>query len=132
MIINITFNIRNYGFKSVEQKAQLVAQTIKHGLTSHMINGVIDKRAIFLEQITNLDNIEKLWLVRSNSVIKQYGLGLQDELAKDDIDKNVLQTGKTIKDINEKFLGNSTFRITIPYKAQTTGTINCTSCHNTK
>jgi diguanylate cyclase (GGDEF)-like protein len=132
MIINITFNIRNYGYKSVEQKAQLVAQTVKLGLTFYMINGVIDKRAIFLEQITNLDNIEKLWLVRSNSVIKQYGLGLQDELAKDDIDKDVLQSGKTIKDINEKFLGNSTFRITIPYKAQTTGAINCTSCHNAK
>jgi len=132
MIFNITFNIRSYGLKNVEQKAQLVAQTIKHGLTSHMINGVIEKRGIFLGEITNLDNIEKLWLVRSNSVIDQYGLGLQNELAKDKTDEKVLKTGKTIKVIEENIFGSNNFRITIPYKAQTLGAINCLQCHNAK
>jgi len=132
MIFNITFNIRNYGLKNIEQKAQLVAQTVKHGLTSHMINGVIDKREIFLNQITNLNNIDKLWLVRSDSVIKQYGIGLQNELAKDSVDQKVLKTGKTIKVIDENIFGSNTFRITIPYKAQSSGAINCLNCHNAK
>ncbi|MEA1915338.1 MAG: diguanylate cyclase [Campylobacterota bacterium] len=132
MLINITLNFRTYGLQSIEQKAHSVAQTIKHSLTSHMINGVIDKRDIFLDEIQNLENIDKLWLVRSQSVIDQYGPGHNNELAQDEIDKKVLASGQSIKDIKEEFLGKNTFRITIPYNAQKIGAIDCTSCHTAK
>ena len=37
MIINITINLRDFGFQSAETKAQLVAQSVKNGLTAHMV-----------------------------------------------------------------------------------------------
>ena len=39
LIANILLNFRNYGIQSVEHKAKAVAETVKHSLTSHMVNG---------------------------------------------------------------------------------------------
>jgi hypothetical protein len=38
LIINITVNLRNFGFQSADTKAQLIAQSVKNGLTAHMVN----------------------------------------------------------------------------------------------
>jgi predicted signal transduction protein with EAL and GGDEF domain len=43
LIINITVNLRNFGFQSADTKAQLIAQSVKNGLTAHMVNGIMDK-----------------------------------------------------------------------------------------
>ena len=129
---NILFNFRDYGLKSIEQKAETVAETVKHSLTSHMINGVMENRMLFLDQIKDLENIDKLWIVRGDSVIKQYGKGLIDESPRDDIDRSVLNSGTSVKKIKEDIFGESSFRITIPYIATKVGTIDCTSCHEAK
>lgn len=129
---NILFNFRDYGLKSIEQKAQTVAETVKHSLTSHMINGVIDNRGLFLNQIKELENIDKLWIVRGQSVIDQYGKGHIDESPRDEIDQKVLMSGKETKEIKENIFGESSFRITIPYIASSMGSIDCTSCHEAK
>ena len=130
MIINITVNLRGFGFESAKTKANLVAQSVKNGLTAHMVNGMMQNRDFFIEQTKNLDNIDNLWILRSPIVEKQYGKS--NEKAKDDIDKKVLKTGETIEVINENFLGHSTYRITIPYKAEVTKAINCLQCHEAK
>ena len=130
MIINITLNLRDFGFDSAKTKAQLVAQSVKNGLTAHMVNGIMDNRDFFINQTKNLDNIDDLWIVRSKTVEKQYGKGT--EFTKDDIDEKVLASGNVVEDINEKLFGHSTYRITIPYKAEVTKNINCLSCHNAK
>ena len=129
---NILFNFRDYGLQSIEQKAQTVAETVKHSLTSHMMNGVIDNRGLFLDQIKELENIDKLWIVRGDSVIKQYGQGNIDESPRDKIDHDVLKKGVSIKEIKEDIFGESSFRITIPYAATSIGSINCISCHEAK
>ena len=129
---NILFNFRDYGLKSIEQKAETVAATVKHSLTSHMMNGVIDNRGLFLDQIKELENIDKLWIVRGESVFKQYGKGHTDESPRDQIDKDVLAQGVSIKEIKEDLFGESSFRITIPYTATTVGSIDCISCHDAK
>lgn len=129
---NILFNFRDYGLQSIEQKAETVAETVKHSLTSHMMNGVIDNRGLFLDQIKELENIDKLWIVRGESVFKQYGKGHTDESPRDQIDKDVLAQGISIKEIKEDIFGESSFRITIPYTATSVGSINCISCHDAK
>jgi len=130
MLINISLNLRNFGFDSAKTKAELVAQSVKNGLTAHMVNGIMDNRSFFINQTKNLDNVDDLWIVRSKIVIDQYGEG--SDLPHDSIDKEVLKTGKTVVKVNENLLGHSTYRITIPYKAEKTQAINCLQCHKAK
>ena len=130
MIINITLNLRDFGIESGKTKAMLIAQSVKNGLTAHMVNGMMENRDFFLSQTKNLDNIDDIWIIRSKTVESQYGAG--KEIAKDDIDKEVLASGEMIESIDENFLGHSTYRITIPYRAEVTKEINCVSCHDSK
>ncbi len=97
-----------------------------------MVNGTIDKRDFFLEQIKNSSHIKDLWLVRSPALIKQYGGGLQGEHAKDEIDKVVIAKGEAKKVVSEDIYFNNTFRMTIPYKATNDAKINCLKCHDAK
>ncbi len=130
MIINITLNLRDFGLESAQTKAKLVAQSVENGLTAHMVNGMMANRDFFINQTKNLDNIDDLWIVRSKTVNKQYGAG--KEVAQDDIDQQVLTSGETIEVIEENFIAHSTYRITIPYKANITPQINCIDCHDAK
>jgi len=130
-IINVSLNFREYSIKSALEKAETAARTVEDGLTAHMVNGIMDKREYFLEQISNNDDIKSLWLVRSEYVIKQYGEGFNSELARDAIDEEVLKTGKVIKKIDER-ADKINLRVTMPYKATTSGTTNCLTCHDVK
>lgn len=130
MILNFTYNFREYGIKSIDNKATILAKTVEHALTTQMLTGVIDKREVFLNQLEDLPHIDKVWLSRGHKVIEMYGEGLNSEIAQDDIDKKVLETGKEIKVIDEKLFSSSTYRITIPYKATSSGEINCLNCHS--
>ncbi|MCK9336705.1 MAG: diguanylate cyclase [Arcobacteraceae bacterium] len=132
MLANLVYNFRNYSIHTAINKAETIAQSVKHGLTAHMINGVMEQREIFLKEIEHLDGLENVWLVRGSNVINQYGVGLFNENSRDEIDENVLTTGKTIHELNESLLGSSTLRITIPYIATNTGSIDCISCHDSK
>ena len=132
MLINLANSSRSYGLASVENKAKAVAQTVKHGLTAHMLNGTMNNRDFFLNQIKNLSDVNEIWLVRSDSVIEQYGKGLVGETPKDDIDRDVLRMGIVKKDISEHMFGQSRFRITIPYVVEKDPRIDCTSCHEAK
>jgi len=129
-IINISLNFRDYSLKSATQKATTTAAIVKDGLTAHMVNGIMDKRQFFLEQISsNNSEIKSLWLVRSPNVNKQFGPGFANETIRDTIDEDVLKSGKIIKKLQES-ADNITLRVSIPYKATTTGNPNCLSCHN--
>lgn len=127
--IDMVYNFRNYGIQSIDDKAKAVAKTVEHSLTSQMVSGVIDDRELFLSQLEDIPNIDKIWLSRSQKVIDMYGKGFNNETARDDVDREVLQTGETKKVINDKIFSQSTYRITIPYNATNKGKINCMSCH---
>jgi len=128
MVVNFVYNFRDYGIKNIDNKATILAKTIEHSLTSQMQLGVIEQRDIFLKQLEDLPNINEIWLSRGQKVIEMYGTRI-DEFPRDDIDKEVLKTGNAKKVINEQLFSNSTYRITIPYKATSTGVINCMQCH---
>lgn len=129
-IVNVSLNFREYSIKSATQKATMAAAIVKDGLTAHMVNGIMDKRSYFLNQISsNNDKIKNLWIVRSDEVIKQYGKGFNSETIRDAIDAEVLKTGKMIQKITES-TESSMLRITIPYKATVANGPNCLSCHN--
>ena len=131
LIANIIFNFRDYGIKSIDEKARAVAQTIKHSLTSQMVTGVIENRELFLSQIEDLKTVDKIWLSRGDTVVKEYGKGFNNEVPRDVVDKTVLESGKELKVVNDSMFGESTYRITIPYIASSAGKINCMECHTT-
>lgn len=131
MVLIIAFNFRDFGIKSAEKRAMLTAEVVKSGLTAHMVNGMMDKRAYFIDQIENIENISSLWIARSPSVIKQYGEGFNGEIARDEIDKMVLNSGNIKEEMTETAT-KSIMRMTIPYIATKFGETNCLSCHDAK
>ncbi len=132
MIINISLNFRNYGIKSVEDKALVISELIKYSLTAHMVNGTMEKREFFLNQIKDSKHIQKLWIIRAPSVVKQHGIGFENEVSKDEIDKDVIRTGIAQKVISENIFLDNTFRMTIPYNATSDSSLNCLKCHDAK
>lgn len=139
MLIVITFvvmaivaiNFRDYAYQSAEEKSKIIAEIVRDGLTAHMMNNIMDKRSFFLQNISNSKDVDKLWIVRSQNVIEQFGEGLGSEKPRDNIDKDVLKTGNSIKEIEESTSG-VTLRISIPYIASSYGSPNCLDCHNAK
>ena len=131
MIISTVFNFRAYGLKTAEEKASLTAEIIKTGLTAHMVNGIMNEREYFLQQIEQAENINQLWISRSPTVISQYGEGFNNEIPRDKIDRDVLKTGKTITKVTET-TDKSLMRVTIPFEASSFGNPNCMNCHNAK
>ena len=128
-IINTSLNFRDYSIQSAVSKANMTASIVKDGLTAHMVNGIMDKRGYFLDQISSNDNIDSLWLVRSQHVIKQYGEGVPAETVRDAIDQQVLNTGVIAKEVLEH-TDKIILRVTMPYKATSNGKTDCLSCHD--
>ncbi len=129
-IINVSLNFRDYSIKSATEKAQMTANVVKDGITAHMVNGMMDKRAYFLNQISNSNDVEFLRLVRGENVIKQYGKGFEHESLRDAIDEEVLKTGNSVEKITET-AKSTKLRVSIPYKATQDNTVaSCLNCHN--
>lgn len=129
LTISTIINFRESGLKHAEEKAELTAEVLKTGLTSHMVNGMMDHREFFLKEISNLQNINELWVARSNTVIKQYGEGFNNETPRDKIDKEVLSSGEK-KVVTTETASKSFMRVTIPFVASEYGNPNCMQCHN--
>ncbi|QSZ41425.1 diguanylate cyclase [Sulfurimonas aquatica] len=130
-IINVSLNFREYSIKDAVQRASTTAAIVKDGLTAHMVNGIMDKRQYFLDQISNNnDEVKDLWLVRSEALSKQFGDGFYSETVRDAIDEEVLKTGKMVQKIDES-TGNIILRVSIPYTATISGgEANCLKCHD--
>ena len=129
--INVSLNFREYSIKNAQEKAEMIATVVKDGLTSHMVNGIMDKRQYFLDQIShNNEPVKELWIVRSPNVIKQYGDGFKSEFIRDAIDQEVMNNGKTYTQIDET-TDKIILRVTIPYNATADNNgAKCLSCHN--
>jgi two-component system, cell cycle response regulator len=130
-IINVALNFREYAIKEVVAKSDMTAQIVQDGLTAHMVNGVMEKRDFFLDKISNLNDVKKLWIVRSEGVIKQYGDGLINEHPRDEIDKEVLKSGEKFQNIDEN-PEHAILRVTVPYIATSFNEPNCLACHDVK
>ncbi len=131
IVIFVALGSRENGYDGARSKAYLTAEIVKNSLTSHMVNGIMDKRDTFLESMRKLNTVEDLWIVRSQNVSKQFGPPHLNEDPRDDIDKEVLQTGKEHTEIEES-IKKASLRITIPYIASSKDKPNCLTCHDAK
>ncbi|QNK84533.1 diguanylate cyclase [Arcobacter cryaerophilus gv. pseudocryaerophilus] len=132
IVVLVAIGSRQVGYDAVKKKAYLTADIVKNSLTSHMLNGNMAQRDVFLDSISQLKNVQSLWLVRAKSVSEQFGnSNLANEKPKDEIDLQVLNTGIE-KIVIEESLYTANLRITIPYTASSLDRPNCLSCHNAK
>jgi diguanylate cyclase (GGDEF)-like protein len=127
----VAINFRDYAYQNLEDKSKIIAEIVRDGLTAHMINGVMDKRSFFLQNISNSKDVESLWIVRSETVVQQFGEGYSSEHPRDDIDRDVLKEGETYRKIDETSQKVS-LRVSVPYIASSYGNPNCLDCHNAK
>ena len=93
LMVILAYSIRDIGIKNAEEKAQIIADLVQDGLTAHMLSGTMDQREFFLNKISASKGVEALWIVRSESVIKQFGKGFNNEIIRDPLDEKTLQTG---------------------------------------
>jgi len=125
-----TYNFKSYSIKMAKDQAISIAQNVRDGLTSHMINGTMDKRENYLNKIKKHQNVDYFHLLRTNAVISQYGKGFDDESVVSNLEKEVISS----KEIQTKLLESYDkvlLKVSIPYIATSSDTPNCMQCHNT-
>ncbi|MDR1450975.1 MAG: sensor domain-containing diguanylate cyclase [Helicobacteraceae bacterium] len=124
IIVVVGLNFREFAIQNSVDKAKTTAALVRDGLTSHMVNDIMDKRHHFMERIGSSPNVEQIWVVRADSVISQYGSGFEGESSQDEIDVRVLNEGKSVEHMIETS-SSARLRVTIPYVS----TPECLQCH---
>jgi len=127
----VTYSFKTLSEKAILEKASITAELVKDGLTAHMLTGTMDDREFFLNRIENLKNVDELWVTRSPSVIDQYGKGFNNEIPRDQIDQDVIESGKIHYKLTED-ISFAKLRVTVPYNASSHGSLDCLSCHEAK
>jgi len=118
---------------AAEKRALVSADGVINGMNMLMINGLIsdpESRALYIKKMNYTQGVKELRVIRAEQVIKQFGQGLPQEQAQDDMDRRVLTNAKEeilrIDDWDEPEL-----RVVVPFIVSTNfrGT-NCLDCHD--
>jgi diguanylate cyclase (GGDEF)-like protein len=131
LVLVSLYSFRAFSIQSANAHVHSAAELVRVGLTELMINGVIANRAGFLNRVSELEGLDMVRVVRSHHVNQQYGPGIDSEMAHDEIESQVLGTGRAVFTVIDEGMSPS-FRSTIPFIATTSGTPNCLSCHAVK
>ncbi|NTV70663.1 MAG: diguanylate cyclase [Azonexaceae bacterium] len=122
------YAFRNFSIASATEHIRTAGEIVRVHLTEAMINGVIDKRENFLLRLVEVQGLKSARVIRSTEVEKQFGKGLTQEAAVDDLERQVLKEGKPRFEVINQ--GDETiFRGIIPYIATASGNPNCLQCH---
>lgn len=119
---------------SAEARAVDTADGLINGMNMMMLNGTIsnpDNRRLFLNKMAQSEGIRELRIIRAQQVSEQFGPGLPEEQAVDDIDRQVIRSGKTLFKRMEGKNGEPLLRVVVPFIVQENfrGT-NCLACHH--
>ncbi len=130
-IMVFIYNFKAFSIKNTTDKAISIAQNVRDGLTAHMVNGTMDKRAFFLNNIATNQNVENFHLLRAPSVVNQYGEGFYGEARVTSLEDTVIKTKKIQTKLIET-MDNVILKVSIPYIATTEANPNCLECHTAK
>ncbi|MDH5657578.1 MAG: HD domain-containing protein [Spirochaetia bacterium] len=123
------FSFRFLAQKIIKSQVLSVSDIIKAGLTSHMKAGIMDKREYFLEEIKTVHNINRIMIIRSQEVNRQFGPGLISEQNSDETIQQVFKSKEPLFHIDE-FQYKPKIRAAVPFTATGKGKLNCLICHN--
>lgn len=120
--------------RHAEQRANQIADGLINGMNMLMLTGTIsnpDNRTLLLDKMRKSDGIRELRIVRGPSVIAQFGPGLPEEQAQDEMDRTVLATGKSAFMRVDVPGSPPVLRVVVPFIAlQNFRGTNCLSCHH--
>ncbi|MFZ4624578.1 MAG: methyl-accepting chemotaxis protein [Rhodoferax sp.] len=123
---------------AAEERSVAVADGVINGLNTLMDTKLGDKdvisdakaRALFIEKIGVSDKIKELRVVRAKGTNDEYGEGLPQERPVDEIDHQVLTTGKTRFKVTSTSTGEASLRVVMPFIAEKDfRTSKCLECH---
>ncbi|HIE34572.1 MAG TPA: GGDEF domain-containing protein, partial [Campylobacterales bacterium] len=126
--IVLVFSFRNYSKRNVIDKADVIANIVKDGLTIHMENNIVDKRYIFLSKIRDIEAVKNLKVLRSKKVDELFKTDIYRFQKIDPLEKDVLKNGRKKYKIVES-LNKAILKIAIPYIASSYEMPNCLKCH---
>jgi methyl-accepting chemotaxis protein len=121
--------------QEAQQKAIVSSDGVINGLNMLMLNGIIsqaDQRQLFIKKMGSSAGVEELRVIRAKQVQDQFGPGLPEEQARDDMDKEAIESAKPqFKAMAEG--GKHMLRAVVPFVVSTNfrGT-NCLMCHQVK
>ena len=122
--------------RAAESRAEETADGLINGMNMLMLTGQIsdpENRKMLLGKMSQSRGVVELRIVRGRAVVEQFGPGLPQEAATDDLDREVLSTGKTLfRNVTDKH-GHPALRVVVPFiaKQDFRGT-NCLLCHVTQ
>ena len=121
-------NFRSLSTTALENQALAHAELVKAGLTAHMKAGIMDRRDYYLDEISRLQQIKSLGIIRGDEVTSQFGPGRAWERVVDPLARQAFDAKKPVFILDE-FSVNPTIRVIIPYIASQQGALNCLACH---
>lgn len=128
------FSFRQESIREAKIRAKTIANVVKDSLTSLMVMGVINDRKLFITRLkaaSKTVEINKINIIRGNAVNKQFGSGFKDEKPMNGTERYVLSTGKKFEKLHEN-ASSVKYMVVIPYKATSSGAVNCLACHDVK
>jgi len=120
---------RQFSIDTATEHLHTAAEIVRIHLTESMINETIDKRQAFFLRLAEARNLKGARVIRSPIVEMQFGNTHKGGYLPDEIEKEVLKTGKPIFQAIES-ASETVLRGTIPYIVNSEGSPNCMKCHN--
>jgi len=118
------------GIKQAHEFAGSVNQMTIAAMTGMMITGNVGDRAVYLDQIKKTENISDLRMVRGEGTTKQYGPGTDDASKADDIEKQVIASGKAYFAVNQTAQGDSLRAVIPTLNSKSYLGKDCVPCHD--
>lgn len=117
--------------EDAEQRAISSATQSFLGLNAMMLNGNISQplaRLIYFKKMAGQDDVNDFHLVRGKPVQDQFGIGLPEEQARDELDRNALASNTVQRQSITQ--GKPALRVVVPFAARSDfhGT-DCLQCH---
>lgn len=124
------YNFRSISKAAIENQALAHAELVKAGLTAHMKAGIMERRAYYLGEISELHEVTELGIIRGEAVSRQFGPGnpVWERTDMDEFASNAFATS-TPQLLLHEFSWRPSIRVVIPYVASSEGALNCLSCH---
>ena len=125
------YNKKN-SIELIKAKGISIAKGSIDSLNIMMLTGIIsdtENRKLYYKKTAKQDDVKNFYAFRTESLINQYGSGLENETIKDSLDHESITTKTIVTQIDESDKQN--LRVTVPFIAQKDykGT-NCLLCHN--
>ncbi|MBA3024683.1 MAG: methyl-accepting chemotaxis protein [Gammaproteobacteria bacterium] len=131
--IYLTGSMQEEAKLQAESKGAQIATQIIDNANMLMVTGQIgieENRKLLIEKVTSSGHVQSAVILRSDHLIDQYGAGTPEQKARDDVQREVLKSGKAKVSYGEDSAGSPVLRVVTPYLASKDfhGT-DCTLCH---